>query len=212
MWHTRLDKLLVVGDEGTLVVMSADGSSVTEYTIGGDLEGVTIADADSDFVYVGVENPDAIKEFNLSTGLVTRTFTLTAYMVGPDNAGLEALTFVPDAASAEGGSFYAGHQNEGTIYIFSLPIATSATSTTVTYVSDFTPTSSRTDIAGLHYDADADRLYVLYDANNKIRILDGDQNYIAEWTAPGVDQEGLALGESCEIYIAQDTGGVMRYE
>lgn len=212
MWHTRLDKLLVVGDEGTLVVMADDGSTVTEYTIGGDLEGVTIADPDSDFVYVGVENPDAIKEFSLVTGLVTRTFTLTSYMVGPDNAGLEALTFVPDASSAEGGYFYAGHQNEGAIYIFSLAIATSATSTTVTYVSDFTPHASRTDIAGLHYDADADRLYVLYDANNKIRILDGDQNYVAEWTAPGSDQEGFALGESCEIYIAQDTGGVMRYE
>lgn len=218
MWHTRLAKLLVAGDDGDVALMSADGSDVALYYPGGDLEGITVANPDSSFVYLGVETggtsatPNMIKEFDLDADLVTRSFSLYAFMTAPINSGLEALTFVPDATSDEGGYFYAGQQSDGTIYVFSLPIKSSSTSTTVTFVDSFTPVSGRTDIAGLHYDADADNLYVLYDNANKIRILDADGNYQAEWTAPGTNQEGIALGPDCEIYIAQDSGGVILYE
>ena len=154
LWHTGLDKLFTVHDGGTVSYMNANGSGVNNWIIGGDLEGISVADPSSDFIYVGVEHPDSIREFNITTGAVSRTFDLTTWMTGASNSGLEALTFVPDAGDPEGGLFYAGLQSDGKIYSFRLPIKSSASSTTVTHVSTITPVAGRTDISGLHYDVD----------------------------------------------------------
>ena len=37
-------------------------------TPGGNLEGIAIADPQSDLVYLGDEHPDSVHEFDLSTG------------------------------------------------------------------------------------------------------------------------------------------------
>ena len=68
-WHETLNKILLVSDEGVVSMMSADGSGLANWNVGGDLEGITVADETSDFIYLGVENPDGIKEFNFVTGL-----------------------------------------------------------------------------------------------------------------------------------------------
>lgn len=75
-WHPRLHQVFSVHDNGYLFSMNKDGSEVRTWNIGGDLEGVTIANPQSDFVYIGREFPAAILEFNIVTGLVTRTFSL----------------------------------------------------------------------------------------------------------------------------------------
>ena len=80
--------------------------------------------------------------------------------------GLEALTFVPDSAHPEGGLFYAGHQDEGAVYVFDFPIVTSAVSNTVTLVDDFVPVNGRDDLAALSYDAASDRIYAVYDSSD----------------------------------------------
>lgn len=214
LWHTVLDQLFLVSDEGWISRMEADGSDITSWYIGGDLEGITVVDPDSDFIYIGVENPDGIAEFNLDTSLVTRTFTLTTWMTGADNQGLEALTFVPDESQTEGGLFYAGHQGEGSIHVFELPIATSTTSTSVTYVTSFTPVSGRGDIAGLSYNSTDDLIYVAYDGADKLRAIETDGTFVEEWELPGNDQEGLAIDEDCRLYITEDdaTHDVWRYD
>ncbi|MCD4820238.1 MAG: esterase-like activity of phytase family protein [Candidatus Cloacimonetes bacterium] len=134
VWHNRLQKLFLVNDNGMVSKMDSDGSNVINWNVSGDLEGICIVDKTSDFVYIGVENPDNISEFNIETGTVTRSFDLTPWMTGPSNQGLEALTFVPDSTNAEGGLFFAGLQSNGTIYVFELPITTSSTDTSVTFV------------------------------------------------------------------------------
>ena len=141
VWHTGLDQLLVVSDNGDVSRMNADGTNVTNWNVSGDLEAICVADPSSPFVYVGVEHPDSIFELNINTGFVTRTFDLTPWMSGTDNKGLEALTFLPDTEDAEGGIFYAGLQDDGKIYAFRLAIATSTTSTTVTFLRRFIGTA-----------------------------------------------------------------------
>ena len=107
--------------------IAADGSGLSFWPIAADLEGLCVANPASDYLYVGTEQPNQVKEFQISTGTVTRTFDLNPWMTGAAGQGLEALTFVPDSGNAEGGTFYAGLQEDGTIYRFSLPIVTSAT-------------------------------------------------------------------------------------
>ena len=151
VWHPGISKLLAVSDGGLVSAMNADGTSVDNWNVSGDLEAISVTDPNSPFVYVGVEHPDSIVELNIDTDIVTRTFDLTPWMSGPSSRGLEALTFVPDPAGPEGGLFYAGLQEDGKIYSFRLPISSSSTVTTVTHLATITPVSGRTDLSGLHY-------------------------------------------------------------
>ncbi len=210
-WHTGLERLLVALDDGFVASMDLDGSNLTSWAVGGDLEGITVADPSSPFAYVGLENPDSILELNLNTGQVTRTFDLTSWMTGPSNLGLEALTFVPDPDSPEGGLFYAGLQYDGTIYSFRLPIASSSTATTVSYLSTFTPVGGRTDISGLHYDDRNEVLYAIFDISNRLRAMDANGTFLSEWTLAGQNQEGIAIAGD-HLFITEDSGDVVRYE
>jgi len=202
-WHTGLDKLFTVHDGGTVSSLNADGTGVHNWSLPGDLEGICVADPGSDFIYVATEHPDSIMEFSVTTGSVTRTFDLTTWMTGPDNLGLEALTFVPDAGDPEGGLFYAGLQSEGKIYSFRLPLVSNPSSTTVTHVSTITPASGRTDISGLHYDVDDRVLYTIYDSANRLRATKTNGTFLAEWELPGSNQEGVTLAAG-HLYIAED--------
>lgn len=205
LWHTRLDKLFTVHDGGTVSSMNTDGTGVYNWSLPGDLEGICAANPSSDFIYVGVENPDSIKEFNVTTSSVTRTFDLTPWMTGPSNSGLEALTFVPDAGDPEGGLFYAGLQSDGKIYSFRLPLVSNPSSTTVTHVSTITPVAGRTDISGLHYDVDRQVLYAVFDSANRLRAMEADGTFLVEWELPGSNQEGVTLAGN-HLYIAEDYG------
>jgi len=205
VWHTRLAQLFLVSDGGTVSSMDADGTGLTHWSPGGDLEGITVAAPESDLVYLGVENPDAIREFSFATGAATRTFDLTPWMTGPANSGLEALTFVPDAANPEGGLFYAGLQADGRIFQFQLPIATSTTSTAVAHVGTIAALGGVTDISALHYDSAAGVLYAGYDSANLLRAMTPDGALLKEWALPGSNQEGLAL-DGDRLYVGEDYG------
>jgi len=209
LWHTNHERLYVVGDSGTLHSMLDDGSDLTlEFSFPDhtDLEGIAVADPSSNFIYLGVENPDSILEFDLTGNMVTRSFDLTGSMNSSEaNKGLEALTFVPDAANPEGGLFYAGLQENAGIYMFSLPILTSETLTTVTHVGTLTQTVVSTDISGLHYDAPNDVLYSIYDTANKLLAMRPDGMLLMEWNLPGDSQEGFTVHGS-SVFVTQDGG------
>lgn len=210
VWHPGERKLFLVSDGGVVSSMKADGTGVVHWSVPGDLEAVTVADVQNDFIYLGVENPDSVREFNTGTGLVTRTFDLTPWMTGPSNSGLEALAFVPDPANPEGGLFYAGLQDDGRIYVFELPIASSPDSTAVTHVGTISALGGVNDISDLHYDPRQDALYAIYDTANLLRAMDADGTPIEEWVLPGQDQEGISLRGN-DLYVAQDSGDVLRY-
>ena len=210
VWHSRVQKLFLVSDGGIVSSMNTDGTGVSNWYPGGDLEGIAIAQPQSSLIYLGIEHPDSISEFNITTGMVTRTFDLRSWMTGPDNSGLEALTFVPDANDAEGGLFYAGLQDTGQIFVFRLPILSSTTSTAVTYIRTIPALNNINDISGLHYEISQDVLYAIYDSANLLRAMEPNGTLIKEWNLPGVDQEGITL-KGTELYIAHDTGGVYMY-
>lgn len=214
VWHPRLQRLYGVSDGSQhisprLFSMTTAGESFSFTPVAGDLEGITIADPASDFLYIGLEQPNGIAEFSLTGNAVTRTFDLNPWMTGVAGEGLEALTFVPDPLHPEGGLFYAGLQENGTIYRFSLPLLSSSTSTAVSFVDSFQPVDRR-DLSGLHYDRDRDVLFAIYDRPNLMRAMAVDGSLIEEWTLPGEHQEGLALVGNV-LYIAQDSGAIVQY-
>jgi uncharacterized protein YjiK len=215
LWHPRLQRLFSVSDGSASVParvfsLTDAGTGLQYWEVAGDLEGLTVANPATNFLYVGTEQPNQIKEFNLTTGLVTRTFDLDPWMTGSSGNGLEALTFVTEAGNPEGGVFYAGLQDGGVIYRFSLPIVSSPTSTAVTFLDSFTPVPGRSDLSGLDYEVGTGVLYAIYDGPNYLRAMTPSGGLLREWDLPGSNQEGVAL-RSNDLFIAEDSGDIVRY-
>ena len=214
VWHPRLERFFLVCDEGIVSSMCNEGEDLRHWPIGGDLEATTIACPQSDFIYIGGENPDRISEFCVVTASVTRRFELSDWMQGPNNGGLEALAFVPDPDDPEGGLFYAGLQSNGSILVFRLPIASSTTSTEVVYLRTIPSHDGVEDISALHYAADHRTIYAIYDRSNLLRAMTPDGTVLREWKLPGRNQEGLTF-KGDAMYVCSDHGrkggDVVRY-
>ena len=214
-WHQGLKKIFAVSDEGIVSMMNRDGTELVHWNLGGDFEAVTVADHESNFIYIGVENPDSVIEFDVSSGQITRTFSLTNWMTGPSNLGLEALTFVPDATHPEGGLFYAGLQSTGEIFRFALSIKSSPTVTSVTFIDTLTIEGNHTDIADLSYDPTSNRILAVYDSLDRIKVIEKDGELRTQWVAPGSEQEAI-LYVGGDLFIGEDfgsssTGTITRY-
>ena len=208
-WHQGLEKIFSVSDEGIVSMMNEDGANLVHWNIGGDLEAITVADHTSNFIYIGVENPDSVIEFDISSGQITRTFSLTGWMTGPSNLGLEALTFVPDATHPEGGVFYAGLQSTGEVFRFGLSIKSSSTLSSVTFIDTIVIEGSHADLADLSYDPSSDRILALYDSLDHIKVIEKDGELWTQWVAPGTEQEAI-LYVGGKLFIGEDFGGSSR--
>lgn len=202
-YHSRLDRLFLVSDSGWLASMEKDGGFFSQVFVGGDLEGVCVADAASDFVYLGRENPDAVLEFRLSTGTVTRVFDVSSILTGSANLGLESMTFVPNAADPEGGLFHLGQQSNGRVYVFRLPIRSSAVATNWTFLSSYPPIAGLTDLAALEYDPRTGNVLAIFDADDLLVEMTTSGVVLNQWAMPGADQEGLAI-DGCELFATED--------
>ncbi len=206
VWHTRLDALFVVSDRGDVSRLDANGGNVTTWSPGGDLEAVTLIDPATDLLYLGRENPDAILEFDFVTGTLTgEQWDLTPWMNGAANQGLEGLTWVD-------GLFYASHQGEGNVYVFELSAGGVAQ-----LVNLFPAPGGRTDMAGMHYDADAQVLYGIHDGDNVLVEMERHGALLRETFLPGNTQEGIALLPDCAtglstVFLSEDAGAVVSYE
>src|SRR5262245_50523902 len=205
VWHPGRGTLVVVADDGLLAELSPEGGVLGLWSLAGDLEALALADPASSLVYVGVEQPDGIVEFDLATGAPTGGhWDLTPWMTGPANEGLEALAFVD-------GEFLAGLQLDGTIFRFAL-----GPGGAVQLLGSFASHLGRADLSGLDYDPCTGTLYAIHDTADVIVEYDAAGTFLREYALAGHDQEGVALmagspGAATRLFVAQDTGEVLRY-
>jgi hypothetical protein len=198
-WHSGRQQLLLVGDEGQLMAFNRDGSNVTLWNVGGDLEDVTVVDPSSNYVYLADEDGKIVK-YNLATSSVAQSWSITSLMPEINGAGMEGLTYAD-------GYFYAGYQLNGKIYVLDL------SGSSVVKVGELAGLSGSgyTDLSGLHYRDGY--LYALY--SSTLAIMKTDGTVMVTYAVPGSDQEGLALGEDsngdgdADMYIAQDSSGTI---
>jgi hypothetical protein len=174
-----------------------------------------VADPSSNYVYLGVENPDLIKEFDLAIGVLTgRSWDLTTWMTGPDNLGLEGLAFVPNgfhpySSSASGGLFFAALQNTGAIYVFDVNLSSSGS---VSYVATQASPTGRTDVSDLYFNEETEILYAIHDGYDVLEELTTSGGLVAEYHLPtSRSEEGVTLEPACPastttIFIGDDAG------
>src|SRR3989338_3516435 len=223
VWNDRLQTLFLVSDSGFVTQMDIDGNivSTSKRSLGLDLEGITIVDQAGEYrdkLYLLVEFPQRIVEFDVNTWTLTgRSWSLTN-MSGSGAKGAEALTYNLDT-----GEFYVGSQLDGQIYVYNIDLSAPAgpgATVAPAYDSPISTGIGR-DLAGLHYAAETKTTYAIFDDTGrgpKIREYDDYNNFnsFLEYDLPGHAQEGVTLLPGCPnnsttIIIAQDSGEVMRY-
>jgi len=218
-WHAQRQTLFVVGDEGDICEITADGVLVEQKHIrDADFEGVTW-DPGTGLLYLVIEEEEAILEVDPETFAVLREFSVPRQFRGQTllaagAEGIEGLTFRPDPAHAEGGVFYVANQaftladeeDISAVFQVELPLRTQGTRGRITGY--FEP--GIIDLSGLHYDPATGRMLVISDATNLILEYSRDHQLLSVQAFPGDNQEGVTLDADGFIYIAQDTGGILK--
>jgi len=219
-WHTERATLFLVGDEGDICEIKSDGALVKQKTLrpGADFEGIT-HDPATGLLYLAVEEDEAILEVDPETFEVRREFVLPRQFQGKTllaagGEGIEALTFVPDPEHAQGGLFYVGNQaftlsNEediSAVFQVELPLRTARGAARI--IGYFEP--GIIDVSGLHYDPTTGHVLVASDATNLMLEYSSEHELLNVWAFPGDNQEGITVDPDGFIYIAQDTGGIIK--
>ncbi len=213
-WNSVTNKLFTVSDKGKITMMNMDGSNQDTVTMPSymDFEAITIVNPNTKKVYIGIENPDTITEYDLTPLAVqdpnkagtevvgitgAKTWNLTGVLTGADNQGLEGLTFVPNgyhpfANSNSGGLFYAGVQrspirgdgNEYNNYLlYAFDIDLNTSGKIVQWYGITLPTSiPNSDISDLYFNKDTGLLYVLFDSHDRLVEMKTDGTVIQDYS------------------------------
>jgi uncharacterized protein YjiK len=124
---------------------------------------------------------------------------------------------VPDPSHPEGGTFYVANQafepcppdDPSVIVEVVLPLRTGgsdAAEVTIERAFDI----GIADISGFYYDTDKDHILIISDASNALLELTRDCEVLRGWAFPGDNQEGIAIDPDGFVYIAQDSGGILK--
>jgi uncharacterized protein YjiK len=218
-FHPSRKTLFVVSDEGELAEIEKDGTPVFRMNIPGDLEGITV-NQESGLLYLVKEGDDIILEFDPNKREVIRSFPLNREYQGNadyiekredsyDN-GIESIAFVGDVKHPEGGTFYIGNQwDPPCIMEVHVPLKSSHEHTAEAHILRVLPLNLD-DPAGLYYDPQTGLLNVVNDADNIFVEITLDGRIVREYAFLGNEQEGIARDDEGYLYIAQDTGGILK--
>lgn len=130
--------------------------------------------------------------------------------------GIEAITFVPDAGHPHGGSFYVANQSKdlastddiSAIFELEMPLNESDKNGSAEIKRHFC--IGTIDLAGLHYDQTSGNLLVVSDKMNTIFEVSTAGKTIKSHPLPGINQEGVTIDAEGFMYIAQDSGGIIK--
>jgi len=218
-FHPQRQTFFVVSDEGIVYEIRQDGTPVTNVKVRGDLEDITV-DPSTGLLYIIIEGDDVILEFDPEKKEVRRRFPVSrAYQGDPsflqkqadkyDN-GIEALVFIPNPRHPEGGTFYAGNQEDpACIMELYVPIKTSLAKQAEAKILRVLPFRMR-DPGALFYDSKTGLLNVVSDSDNLFLEITLDGKLVREYAFPGNDQEGIAWDDQGHLYICQDSGGILK--
>jgi hypothetical protein len=218
-YHAGRGTLFAVGDNGDIGEFHTDGRVIrTRHVRHADFEGITW-DPSSGLLYVAVEGREKILEVDPDRLAVRREFGIPRRHEGrmllkPGGQGIEAIAFVPDAGHPEGGTFFVSNQGfrlddreDGSV-ILELSVPLRSATNTVRVLRHVFP--GVIDLAAMHYDKPTDRLLIVSDATDTLTAYTRDLKPVQSWRLPGRDQEGLTLDPDDYMYIAQDSGGILK--
>ena len=224
VFHPGRGTLFAVGDNGDLGEFELDGKVVkTQHLRDADLEGIT-CDPATGMLYLIVEGEEKVLEVEPESFAVKREFVLERAFEGKEimkegGQGIEGITFVPDARHPEGGVFFIANQAfdldavEGDLSDICevvLPLRSQKSGGKVEISRYFVP--GVIDLAGLHYDAEMVLIYAISDSRNLFLAMRPGGEVVRSYALPEQNQEGIAVDADGFLYIARDSGGIVKYQ
>lgn len=225
VFHPARKTLFVVGDEGHVGEVATDGKVIRVTNFGGaDFEGLTV-DPSSGLLYAAVEGRNEIVEIDPLRLQLLRTFSLDErgkgkplFPYGAD--GLEGIAFVPDEANPEGGTFFVVNRAPGAknrrpergrsfIAELSVPIRTTSAKRAKARIIRAMACEIG-DLAGIEWIAERRVLAAVSDHLDRYVEIDLNGTVRRTMRLPGRSQEGIAFDDRGSVYIAQDSGGIIR--
>jgi len=221
-FHSKRGTLFVVFDVGAVCEMRTDGTVINEKRIvRADFEGIT-HDPLTGLLYVAVERAEKIIELDPETFDVLREFPIPREFKGntllkAGGQGIEAITFVPEINHPHGGTFYVANQSYdledaediSAVFEIEVPLKSNAdTNTSVKILRYFS--LGVIDLSGLYFDKATGHLYVISDSTNTIFEFTKTGTLLSGHAFPGDNQEGITVDDQGFLYIAQDSGGILK--
>lgn len=219
VFHPQRKTLFIVGDEGDICEIQRDGTLVKQKRLlHADFEGIT-CDPSTGLLYIAIEGEEKIIEVDPDDFRVLREFAVNRTFQGKlvlkaGGQGIEAITFVPDSNHPEGGTFYVTNQGldldnrEDPSAIFELELPLKKDSAGAKIIRYFS--IGVIDLSGIYYDEISDHLGVISDTMNTFLEITRDGSIIRSYALPGCNQEGIAVDSEGFLYIAQDSGGIIK--
>ncbi|MBN2581549.1 MAG: SdiA-regulated domain-containing protein [Planctomycetes bacterium] len=226
VYHPKRKTLFVVSDEGHVCEMQTDGKMVRQLrsSTWRDYEGITVNPA-TGLVYIAVEGEEKILEIDPKTLATKRTFAVERTFEGQTvmkagSNGIEGITFVPDPKHPEGGTFIVAHQamNRNTpgevsaLFEIEVPLVSGGEGDEPACKILRKIDLNTVDLSAVCYDGSRDCLYVLSDNTDTLLEVKRDGSIVHTWKFPGRDQEGLTFDDQDHVYVAQDSGGIIKYK
>jgi len=218
-YHPQRKTLFVVSDEGRISEIRTDGTPLFTLKIPGDLEGITV-NPQTGLLYIAMEGEDVILEFDPDRREITRRFIINREFQGDSNFlqkqeenydnGIESITFVPDSGNPEGGVFYVGNQwDPPCVMEVLVPLKSSRKEIEEARILRVLPLVMD-DPAAMYYDYESRLLNVVSDADNILVEITLEGKIVNEYAFVGDNQEGIAIDDQGYMYIAQDSGGIIK--
>jgi len=225
VYHLARETLFVVGDEGHVGEFSTDGAQINKVQLRegdtADFEGIT-TDPNSGLLYIAVESEAAILEIDPESLSLLRTFTIDGAssevaLLASNTRGIEAITFVTDAEHPQGGTFFLASQGTyrnvddllSLVVELQLPIRDETEDFVSVGISRYF-TLEVYDLSGMYYDAASDHLYLISDDEDTFLEVTREGEILRQFVLPGEEQEGVTMDADGYLYIAQDSGGVVK--
>ena len=221
-YHPTRKSLFVADDSGIVYEISVNGRRIQAKGVNElDIEGITV-DPATGMLYTAVEDDETIIEIEPETLTIQREFRIAREFKGEQllkkgGMGIEAIVFVQDASHPEGGTFWVGNQS------FSLKERDEPSVVCEVVVPLRTATGRKSegtiinaykmnfiDISGLAYDSQDDRLVLISDTTNLLVEINRQGTILSKYLLPGDEQEGVTLDGLGYMYIAQESGEIIK--
>jgi uncharacterized protein YjiK len=215
-FHPRLRHLFVVGDEGTLAELDGDGRFLGATPLGANLEDVAVHDPTGTLVLLDEVRAELIVYDPGARAVKGRWRLDTQALAGRKEKGrdgFEGLAFRPEAGRPGGGVFYLAHQR-GPAMVVAVTFDPSATPGVIgasSVVGRWEMKGLR-DLTALSWSPALGRLLLLADAEDELLLLRPDGSVDKRLKVPGLQQEGVCMDGSGDLWIADDrAASVVRY-
>jgi uncharacterized protein YjiK len=208
-FHPGLGHLFVVGDEGTLAELDADGKRIDVRSVHGDLEDLTVHTPSGNLILLAEQQSELILYDPVAHQEKKRWKMDTAAVLGEEpqekNEGFEGISFRPDRGRRGGGLYYLAHQRTPAMVVALVfdPASPPGRLGAEAVVARW-PLEPHEDLTAVAYVPSLDRVLVLTDKSDRILILTSSGSIESEVAVPGEQQEGLTIDGRGDVWLADD--------